>query len=105
MATVPHVLCHSFWYIRGNTETVSLRLLKRGDEHVVSHAGRRFHGNWEYNWDVVSQQGVFVVHFNAGPNKPVKYHRFVQVDQTNVYRHIAPTAEWSVVVIKVEDGA
>ena len=80
-------------------------MTKQHDFERALEEQKGFHDHWEYNWDVVSQQGVFVVHFNADPNKQVKYHRFVQVDQTNVYRHIAPTAEWSVVVINVEDGA
>ena len=82
-------------------ESVSYKL------ELTPQEGERVDGALHLNNAVGEAMAVlrFVVHFNADPNKQVKYHRFVQVDQTNVYRHIAPTAEWSVVVINVEDGA
>ena len=88
----------SFWYVRANQPPVSLRLhTQETREQRVSYDGRRLHGNWEYT----ENQGVntFTVEFNANPDKPVRVHTFTQIGNTDVYRHVGNTAEWTVMLI------
>ena len=66
-------------------------------EQRVADDGRRLHGNWEYT----ENQGVktFIVEFNANPDHRPRVHTFTQIGNTEVYRHVGNTAEWTVMLI------
>ena len=88
----------SFWYVRANQPPVSLRLhTQETGEQRVAYDGRRLHGNWEYT----ENQGVktFTVEFNANPDHRPRVHTFTQIGNTEVYRHVGNTAEWTVMLI------
>ena len=89
----------SFWYVRSNHDPVSLRLVMQGDDRLVSFTRRRLHGSWEYS----ENPNTFTVNFNSDPDKRPKAHTFVQIANTEIYRHVGHGAEWIVFLIYIPD--
>ena len=86
----------SFWYVRNDRVPVSLELVtQETGDRLVSFDRRRLHGSWEYT----QNPNTFTVNFNADPDKRPKAHRFTQIVNTEVYRHVGTSAEWTVFLI------
>ena len=92
-----------------HTAPVRLELHERpiGDEvaRLVSFNNGPLQGHWTFSEGAEGEPAFFEVHFNARPDRPLKEHRFVQIHDTIVYRHIAEVAEYSVILIYVQEAS
>ena len=89
-------VAHHFTYVRGNDEReIILRLMVN---QLVSFDGKAPHGSWAYAWDGV--KGTFTISFNCNPERNAREHVFVQVGETNGYRHCADQAKWTAFIIE-----
>ena len=89
-------VAHHFTYVRGNDKReIILRLMKN---QLVSFDGKAPHGSWAYAWDGV--KGAFTISFNCNRKRDPREHVFVQVGETNVYRHCEDQAKWTAFIIE-----
>ena len=96
-----------FHYVRSHTAPVRLELHERpiGDEvaRLVSFNNGPLQGHWTFSGGAEGEPAFFEVHFNARPDRALKEHRFVQIHDTIVYRHIERVAEYNVILIYLQD--
>ena len=96
-----------FHYVRAHTCPVRIELHERplGDElqRQVSYNHGALQGHWTFSEGAEGEPNVFEVHFNARPEKPLRMHRFEQIAETSVYRHISERAEYNVILIYVAE--
>ena len=86
-------------------DLVVMELFDRGGQQMVSYDNGHLHGSWVFEFDQARRQGKFSIYFNARPDsRPVKPHVFVQIQETDVYRHVETTANWTVFLIPVKGG-
>ena len=67
---------------------------------LVSFDGKAPHGSWAYAWDGAVGKGAFKISFNCNPKRNPRDHVFVQVGETNVYRHWEHQAQWTAFIIE-----
>ena len=96
-----------FHYVTAHTEPVRIELHERplGDElrRQVSYNHGALQGHWTFSEGAAGEPNVFEVHFNAQPDRDWRMHRFVQIKDTNVYRHIAEHPSWRVILIHLPE--
>ena len=91
-------VAHHFTYVRGNDERETiLRLMVN---RLVSFDGKAPHGSWAYAWDGAVGKGAFKISFNCNPKRNPRDHVFVQVGETNVYRHWEHQVQWTAFIIE-----
>ena len=66
----------------------------------VSFDGKAPHGSWAYAWDGTVGKGAFTISSNCNPTITWRSHVFVQVGETNVYRHWEHQAQWTAFIIE-----
>ena len=96
-----------FAYVRGHLDPVRFEL-HWWDHHdlpirQVSYNRRCLHGEWTFLEGSEGEPNVFVVSFNAQPERVTREHRFVQIAETNVYRYIANDPAWQVILIHLPE--
>ena len=64
-------------------------------ERLVSYADRGLHGSWEHT----QNPNTFTVNFDADPDKRPRAHTFTQIVNTEVYRYVGTSAEWTVFLV------
>jgi len=69
--------------------------MRETGERLVSYDDRGLHGSWEYT----ENPHTFTVNFNCKLEKEAKLHRFTQIVNTDVYRHVGTSGEWTVFII------
>ena len=86
-----------FLYVRHDRDPVFLELVMHEEtgERLVSYDDRGLHGSWEYT----ENPNTFTVNFNSNLEKEPKLHRFTQIVNTDVYRHVGTSGEWTVYII------
>ena len=101
----PPNLRYRFQYVRTNQRPVVMQLFEHCGHPRASYDGKELHGCWRYAFDEALGLGTFYIDFNANPLSTPKPHVFVQIQETEVYRHINEgDANWTVFLIPVKDG-
>jgi hypothetical protein len=102
-ATPPWSHAFVFAYVRSHLDPVRFELhwWDHQDPPIrqVSYDRRPLHGQWTFSEGAAGEPNVFEVSFNANPERGWRVHRFVQIDETNVYRFIANDPAWHVILI------
>ena len=65
----------------------------------VSYENVDLLGQWNFSEGAAGEPNVFEVVFNTNPEREWRVHRFVQIRETNVYRHRDDHPGWHIFLV------